>query len=108
MRVAVRGWAASSLEIHSEEDWTDDAPEVEAACLAFRRGLRRCLVFSLNEADAVVDGLTTLSNTEDERAEDRAERRRDPEGTRYARLSSDGLSELSVRVCRAIGTARTT
>ena len=60
------------------------------------------------EADAVVDGLTTLSNTEDERAEDRAERRRDPEGTRYARLSAGGLSELSVRVCRAIGTARTT
>lgn len=40
--------------------------------------------------------------TEDSRAEDKNQKRRDPEGTRYARLSSDGLSKLSIRVCAAV------
>ena len=105
LRVPVRGWAASSIEIHAEESWSEDAPEIEAVCAAFRLGGRKALAFDLADADLVVDGLTTLSNTEDERAEDKNQKRRDPEGTRYARLSSDGLSSLSIRVCRAVRAA---
>jgi hypothetical protein len=102
IRVRCAGWAASSLEIHAEESWAEDAPEIEAVCVAFRLGGKNALAFDLADADLVVDGLSTLSNTEDERAEDRDRKRRDPEGTRFARLSSDGLSKLSIRVCAAV------
>jgi hypothetical protein len=105
IRIPVRGWAASSIEIHAEESWVDDAPEIEAVCAAFRRGNRRALAFDLADADLVLDGLTTLSNTEDERAEDLNAKRRDPGSTRCARLSSDGLSKLSIRLCAAVSAA---
>ena len=103
IRVRCAGWAASSLEIHAEESWTGDAPEIEAVCAAFRLGGKKALVFDIADADLVLDGLTTLSNTEDERAEDKNAKRRDPEGTRYARLSSNGLSALG---CRTFVTVR--
>ena len=99
MKIPVHGYAASTLEIYGEEDWTTDAPEIEAACAAFRRGNKRALVFDRAAADAVLDGLTTLSNTEDEQAVDRALRKHNPESARFARLASDGLSRVSVRLC---------
>ena len=102
IRVAVRGWAASTLEPYAEEDWSVDAPEIEAVCVAFRRGDRRALAFYPSEADAVLDGLTSLSNTDDERAEDKNERRRDPEGARIARLASSGITKLSQRTFAAV------
>ena len=77
IRVPVRGWAASTLEPYAEEDWSTDAPEIEAVCRAFRRGDRKALAFYPSEADAVLDGLASLSNTDDERAEDKNEKRRD-------------------------------
>lgn len=101
IRVAVRGWAASTLEPYAEEDWSIDAPEIEAVCVAFRRGGRKALAFFPNEAQAVLDGLGSLSNTEDETAEDRERKRRDPEGTRMARLASNGLTKLGQRAFEA-------
>lgn len=102
IRVPVRGWAASTLEPYAEEDWSTDAPEIEAVCRAFRRGDRKALAFYPSEADAVLDGLASLSNTEDERAEDKNEKRRDPEGARIARLASNGLTKLSQRAFAAV------
>ena len=96
----VRGWATSTLDAYSSEDWTTDAPEIEAVCAAYRRGNRRALVFDAADFDQVLDGLTTLANTEGERGEDRTERKRDPEGALFARLASRGLSAVSVRGCR--------
>lgn len=61
IRVRCAGWAASSLEIHAEESWMDDAPEIEAVCAAFRLGGKKALVFNLAEADIVIDGLTMLA-----------------------------------------------
>ena len=101
IRVAVRGWAASTLEPYAEEDWSIDAPEIEAVCVAFRRGDRKALAFYPNEARAVLAGLTSLSNTEDETAEDRERKRRDPEGARMARLASNGFSKLGQRTLAA-------
>lgn len=102
IRVRCAGWAASSIDIHAEESWTEDAPEIEKVCAAFRLGGKKAVAFDLADADLVIDGLSTLSNTEDERAEDKNAKQRDPEGTRFARLSSDGLSKLSIRVCAAV------
>lgn len=106
MRIPVRGWAASTLEAYAEEDWSEDDPSLEAVCAAFRRGGGRALVVDHAGVDQVLDGLTTLSNTEDARAEDKNARRSDPEGTRFARWASNGLSRLSTQLCRAALRAR--
>lgn len=92
--------ATSTVQIYADEDWTDDAPEIEAVCRAWRAGGRReRLVVDPAEVEQVIDGLTTLSNTEDENAEGR-NRHPDPEVRRIARGACQGLSGASSRLGR--------
>ena len=94
VRVPVTGWAHSTLTAYAEEDWSVDDPEIEAVCVAYRAGKGRALVVTLESAEAICGGLTTLSNTEDEAAE----RRRDPaDQRRMARWASLSLSGLHSR-----------
>lgn len=97
VRVPVSGWAHSVLEPCCELEWKED-PEIEAVCAAYRAGKGRALVVSMENAALVCEGLTTLSNTEDEAAE---RRNTPPETRRMARWASLGLSGLHNRVWRA-------
>lgn len=92
IRLPVAGYADSTLTAYSEEDWTEDDPEIEAVCAAYRAGKRRALVFDAGQAEALWAGLVTLSNTEDEAA---TQERRDPERRRMCRAASVGLSGLA-------------
>ena len=102
LRIPVHGYAHSTLTAYSEETWTDDAPEIEAVCAAYRAGGHRALLVQAGQAEQVLAGLTSLSNTEDELASDRNEKRRHPEGARMAGAASRGISGISVRLCRAM------
>lgn len=100
MRFTVRGHACTTLDAYADEDWTDDPESTAIAVLvrAYREGRRKALVFPEADLPAVLDALTDLSNTEDEAANDKARIKRDPEGARFARLASWGLTRLSQRI----------
>ena len=106
-RFAVSGFAESTLCAYAEEDWTGadglgDAG-IAAVVAAYKLGNGTGLVVTRESADLVCDGLTDLSNTEDEIAEidrKKAPRQRDPERMKYARLASNGLSSLAMRIAR--------
>ena len=105
-RYPVRGYAGSTLTAYAEQDWTEDAPEIEAVCAAFRAGDHRALVVKEGMEDQVDAGLTVLSNIEDAVAEDerrRLPRNRDVERARMARAAAAGLSTLALRVLRSGG-----
>ena len=102
-RFAVSGFAESTLCAYAEEEWQEDAG-IAAVVAAYRAGKGKALVVSPESASLVCDGLTDLSNTEDEIAENerkKAPGKRDPERMKYARLASNGLSTLGTRICRA-------
>ncbi len=93
--VRLSALALSTVEIYADEDWTEDAPEIEAVCAAWRAGGRRArLLVDPATADLVRDGLVTLGNTEDEQAEGR-NRHPDPEVRRIARGACSGLGASS-------------
>ncbi len=103
MRLPVGGFALSTLTAYAEECWGDDAPEIEAVTAALRAGGGSSLVFNAADADHVADGLTALSNTEDEEAEAEArlpKSQRDPERVRMLRAAATGLSTLSCKARR--------
>jgi hypothetical protein len=108
MRFPVRGMATSTLDAYSGEDWSGadgfGDPGIHAVALAWKAGKGRALVVDPDALDAVLDGLTDLSNSEDEIAEEErktAKYGRDPERMRHARQASDGLSAVSTRIARA-------
>ena len=102
VRVPVSGWAHSVLEPCCELEWKED-PEIEAVCAAYRAGKGQALVVSIDNAKLVRDGLVMLSDIEDEMAD---RRNTHPETRRMARWSSDGLSGLYIRLCRAVDALR--
>lgn len=112
-RLAVRGFAISTLHAYAEEGILTDAdradPDVEELCAAVDAYTAggpytsstgaRYLVFDRKDADAVRRGLIDLANTEDDEADAR-KKRGDIEGARYSRAACVGLSNLAVRVGR--------
>ena len=106
MRFLIRGYAESTVACYSEEEWSEEWPEIEAACESLRLGAGRALVVSPETIEQVVAGLIVLSNTEDEIAERERRQpidRRDSERLRSARAASIGLSTLASRIARAFG-----
>jgi hypothetical protein len=104
IRVRLRGWAASTIEVYSSERWAEDAPEIEAVCNAYRAGAGSHLVVDASSALLVVEGLICLCNSEDEEAEREARipaERRDPSRLRLLRAAAGGLSTLALKVARA-------
>lgn len=112
-RFAVSGFAESTLCAYAEEDWSGadgmgDAG-IAAVVAAYKLGNGTGLIVTADTADVVCDGLTDLSNTEDEIAEEErktAAYGRDPERMKYARLASNGLSALGMRIARAFRAPR--
>jgi hypothetical protein len=108
VRFPVSGFAESTLCAYAEEDWSGadglGDPGIHAVVLAYRAGGGKALVVTPESADLVGEGLTDLSNTEDEVAEEerkKAPRQRDPDRMRFARAASNGLSGLGMRIARA-------
>ena len=94
MTIHPKSAAHSTLQPYSEEEWTD--PGMAAVVAAYQRGNQRALVYDAKDADLIRAGLTTLSNTEDEIAEDKYSR--DVERKGFARRACVALSRLGARV----------
>ena len=98
IRLALPTWAASTVQIHAEEDWSDDDPDLEAVCAAWRAAPGSDhLAIAPGAEDAVRRGLIGLANAEDEDAE-----RRDlpSEDRRIARWACTGLSGAAQRLTK--------
>jgi hypothetical protein len=106
-RFPVTGYAESTIAAYAEEDWTGadglGDPGIAAVVAAYKAGGGTALVVDPIVASLVIEGLTDLSNTEDEVAE--AERKkgakRDPDRQRHARAACVGLSNLGTRIARS-------
>lgn len=103
IRLPVDGYAHSTLQMYSEPGIVDhDDPDDAdiAAVIAAYNG--KSLRFEPQQAEQIARGLTDLSNTEDEDCERRKkERHPDPEGIRFCRAASLGLSTLAMHAHRA-------
>ncbi len=107
-RFSVRGMATSTLDVYSDEDWSGKDgfgdPNLHSVTEAWRAGGKKSLLVTSGTVERVVDGLTVLSNTEDEIAEQErrtAKHRRDVERMRHSRSASNGLSSLAICIARA-------
>lgn len=98
MRLPLSPFALSTVAAYAEEDWSTDAPDLEAVCRAYRAGGGASLLVAPSDVDAVARGLVALANTEDDIAEDR--RHFDPETRRHSRAARDGLSAAHGRLLR--------
>ena len=96
MLLTLSPFALSTVAMYAEEDWTTDAPDIEAVCRAYRAGGGRALRVEAADVATVARGLVDLANTEDEIAEDR--RSFDPETRRHSRAARDGLSAAHGRL----------
>lgn len=99
MRLALSPFALSTVAMYAEEDWSGDAPDIEAVCRAYRAGGGASLLVEPDAVASVARGLVDLSNTEDEVCEGR-DRSPDPESRRFARAARDGLSAAQSRLLR--------
>lgn len=98
-RLPLSPFALSTVAAYTEEDWSTDAPDIEAVCRAYRAGGGASLLVAPSDVEAVARGLVTLANTEDETCEGR-HRSPDPETRRHSRAARDGLSAAHGRLLR--------
>lgn len=98
LRVHLATWAASTVQIHAEEDWSDDAPDLEAVCAAWRNAPGSDhLAVAPDAVETVWRGLIDLANAEDT---DAGRRDLPAEERRIARHASDGLSAAATRLLK--------
>ena len=109
IRIRLAAFAVSTVEIYASEDWTTDAPEIEAVCRAWRdSGGKSWIDVEPSEGETVLDGLITLANTEDDEAERLrkyprvADREGSQEQQKYARNACHGLSGAASRLAEEL------
>lgn len=98
IRLSLPTWAASTVQIYAEEDWSGDDPDLEAVCAAWRAAPGSDhLAIAPGAEGAVRRGLIGLANAEDENAG-----RRDLPGEdrRIARWACAGLSGAAQRLVK--------
>jgi hypothetical protein len=109
IRVRLADFAASTVEIYASEDWSEEAPQIEAVCRAWREsGRTNWLNVEPEQAETVIDGLVVLANTEDDEVERLgrlprlAEREACGEQRKYAKAACSGLSGAASRLASAL------
>ena len=94
-RILLAPFAASTVALCAEEDWTEDDADIEAACAAWRATPGEAIGVTPATASAVARGLIALANAEDAVAESGST---PSDERRHARHARDGLSTAARRV----------